>query len=397
MEYLKNFWNELKNPRWLWIALLLGIIVFVLLYISEGQFPNLPLSSGIVAFISAVIGVLLTAFAISAQLKLQSEAETQKDKGVEIFKQKIPVYKEFTSKLWELVYAFDDSNPDQLAKKFDVLKSLCFDKLVFFLKQNETKQLTGIIEKFDMKKSFDYHLPLICKITNLLQNSLDNNHENETYLKKLYNAFDDINKKDILEEKETKIPDRLQSPVQDITFWHFNMWGDEQLSAFKQGNWVLALIEYEENWRTNLLRQVKPNDVIFLFKRGGAGYIGAFKALDPPSKILELGTSYNHSDYEKYDIYNSIILDNKGDSATLASNILVEPIAYNYSGVGYYSVRRRTIERMNDKEAIKFLLNRFNGKDLDKNREAGKGKLDSDTNVKLNGNYFSEIIKYYNL
>src|SRR5690606_40346779 len=66
----------------------------------------------------------------------------------------------------------------------------------------------------------------------------------------------------------------------------------------------------------------------------------------------------SETEIAKFDIYEGL-----KDGASLCSNILVEPIAYNFKGVGYYTVRRRTIERMNDFEAVKFLLNRFNGKE----------------------------------
>jgi hypothetical protein len=54
---------------------------------------------------------------------------------------------------------------------------------------------------------------------------------------------------------------------------------------------------------------------------------------------------------------------------------------------------------MNDMVAVKFLLNRFNGKDLDTfpDRLSCKGKLDSETNIKLNNKYFSEIISKNNV
>jgi hypothetical protein len=294
-----------------------------------------------------------------------------------------------------MVYAFDvESNTNELARKYDELKVICFDKLVFFLKQDETEQLTKIIAKIDTKKPIDYNLPHICKITNILQNSLENKHENELYLKNLYDAFD---KKDIelkvekkIEEKEISISENVQLPKENITFWHFNMLDDTQLKAFKDENWLLSLIEYNEDWRTNLLKQVQENDVVFLFRRGGYGYIGAFRAKE--TKVftdVEWERLCNEGKYEKnahYDMYDAF-----ADGATSVANICVEPIAYNYNGVGYLTVRRRTIERMNDMEAVKFLLNKFSGKDLDDNQLAGKGKLDSETSLKLNDNYFSEV------
>lgn len=342
-------------------------------------------------FYGALIGVFITAIVTAFLLRGQTEGEVQKDKNIKIYEQKIPVFSEFVSKIWKMVYDVE-SNTKELEKKYDEVKLFCFDKLVFFLKQDETEKLAEIIEKIDTTKPIDYNLPHICKITNILQSSLENKHENASYLKKLYDAFDN---KDINPQKETNhttvaIKDNNINYA-NITFWHFTMLDDTQLKALKEGNWLLSLIEYDdEEWRTNLLKQVRENDVVFLFRRGGYGYIGAFRAKG--IKVLtkdDWNGKDEHFQQENacYDMYDAL-----DDGASFVSNILVEPLAYNYNGVGYLTVRRRTIERINDMEAVKFLLNRFNGKDLDENQLTGKGKLDSETPVELNDNYFSGIV-----
>ena len=85
----------------------------------------------------------------------------------------------------------------------------------------------------------------------------------------LYNAFDS-EKKEI--EQNQNIVLSQHNPALKIQFWQFSVLNEEQqIKAFKGGNWVLALIEYGEKWRTDLIEQVKEDDVIFLFKRGGAG------------------------------------------------------------------------------------------------------------------------------
>jgi hypothetical protein len=381
-----------KNlPYWIGAVIVLFVMCFVLLYFSETQYPTNFTSSGIVAIISAVIGVVLTAFAISIQLKQQSDAEVQKDKNIKIFEQKIRVYSEFTEKLWEM---FDDGNvTDEELKE---LRKICFRKLVFYLNGTQIKE---IAEQIDSMR--DTSRKAAGEITHILQNSIitDENKKSGDLIK-LFNSFD---KKEFAEKEEPEqgviiaqnqntIQEQQQTPT-DIQYWHFSiLYEDQQIKAFKGNNWVLSLIEYEEDWRTNLIRQVKPNDVIFLFKRGGAGYIGAFRALDPSAKILE-ADNYSDAECEKYDIYGAM-----PDGASYASNILVEPIAYNFKGVGYPSVPLKTISRMNNDYNINFLLNKFNGTDLDESRLAGKGKFDNDTEVKqLNENYFLEIIKNHNL
>ena len=159
--------------------------------------------------------------------------------------------------------------------------------------------------------------------------------------------------------------------------WHFNAWDGRQFEQFnnieKKEECELSLIEYEEDWRTNLVKQVKEGDRIMLFRRGGYGYVGAFKALgwrvfcfeDGKEEIqyfgeeLKIITEKDNKDrflkdVEKYDIYNS-----KEDGATLCSNLIVKPIAYVPEGVGNPGgVYRRTISRY-DSHYAQLLEERF--------------------------------------
>ena len=152
-------------------------------------------------------------------------------------------------------------------------------------------------------------------------------------------------------EETINTPKRLEQQA-----WHFSMWGDEQLEKLKEGFNELSLVEYGEQWRTNLVKQIKKNDVIMLFRRGGYGYIGAYQAVGwrvfnfeenqeeilmfgKDSQIIE-GEQYL-SDIKKYDIYKSC-----DDGATSCTNIIVAPIAFVEDGVGNPGgVYRRTISR----------------------------------------------------
>ena len=71
-------------------------------------------------------------------------------------------------------------------------------------------------------------------------------------------------------------------------FWHFAMWvAEQQINALREGVYELNLIEYNEDWRTNLIKQVKKDDLIFLFRSGGCGYMGVYRALG--WRIFEFG------------------------------------------------------------------------------------------------------------
>jgi multidrug transporter EmrE-like cation transporter len=64
-----------SNLHWAVGGIILAVVCFILLYFSELQMPTI--SSGIVAIISAIIGVALTVIVTSVLLNQQSK--TQKD------------------------------------------------------------------------------------------------------------------------------------------------------------------------------------------------------------------------------------------------------------------------------------------------------------------------------
>jgi hypothetical protein len=397
--------NFLKKYGYL-VTTIIGLLIlicFLLLLIPESQMPTVLQCSALVAIISAFLGVVMTvavtAILLDKQaatqkelLDKQSETESKKDKDMKIHEQKVHAFSAFTSKMWKMA---DDASDSELKNIYEELRLMCFDKLVFFLTQEEIEELTAVIGKIDNTRSIDFNLTHFCKITNILQSSLENKHENEVYLQKLYNAFDWTIIGQQNDGKHPEIADKVSDTnSSNITFWHFNVWGEEQIEAFKKGKWFLSLIEYDEDWRTGLLKQVKPDDIVFLYKRGGTGYIGAFKVSNPPNKIIQAKENYTQEEKEdiaEYDIYSAI-----EDGATLVSCILVEPIAYNFKGVGYLTVRRRTIEHMNDREAVKYLVEKFSNNSLNTEQEKGIGKLDETISIpNLNTDYFNRILTKY--
>lgn len=381
----KNLWMK-KNSKNFWLY---GIIAFSLLFIATAilfrifEIEILPSQ-----FYGALIGVVITAIITVFLLQGQTANEAQRDKDVRIFEEKIKVYSEFTEKMWAML---DDDEVTE--EELKMLRNICFSKLVFYLDNKQIEDIYDQIKSIDFENA-DTAMRAIGEITKILQSGVNSDDDiQSSSLLKLFNTFE----KKKFEEKNEEVINISENPahesINNVQYWHFNLLHEkQQIEAFKNGNWVLALIEYGQDWRTNLIKQVKPNDVIFLFKRGGLGYIGAFRALDPTFKILEEKQDYSNKEREKYDIYDGL-----KDGASLCSNILVEPIAYNFKGVGYKSVRRRTIERMNDMESVKFLLNKFNGNDLNDNQILGKDKLGNEIPVKLNNDFFREIIKKNNL
>ena len=388
-----------------------GIILAILFLFAPTiteTFKDIGLSSEIYC---ALIGVLITVLITALLLRRQSESEKQKEKDIKIYQKKLKIYSAFTSEMWATCAELQelDDFSEQFEKKMRELRTTCFNLLVFYLSDVQIKKITqhvtAILESSD-PEIFETLLPEKFKeITRILQKNLSETEKIEEGLltklfKKIFNkkqeTLVDLFKAFTAPSKERNESDN-DSPVptgtlngRKITFWHFNAWSDKQIKTFEEKNWVLNLIEYNENWRTNLLRQVKKDDVVFLYRRGGNGYIGAFKVTG--HKILTVGDvkELSPEDKEKFDIYGAL-----EDGASYSSNLSVNPIAYNWKGVGYLSVRRRTIERMNDMESVRFLLNKFNGNDLTPDKKEGMDKFENGKVVKLERNEFEKIYSTY--
>jgi hypothetical protein len=410
IQELQDNTSKIMKKYFVAISVVIGFVAFIGIAIVTNLFSSADLPVQISgALLEAVITALITYFLLSGQ----TSQEKERDKDVRIFEEKVTVYSEFSEKLWGMITDDNEVSNEELIE----LRKLCFSKLVFYLNDAQIKCISDEIRQIDI--AAERSIGRIARITQILQENLQNgsnsfinksqgslslrnkttnNNLIETRQQLLSELFNSFNREEVSLKDELIVIE--SDNIRPIQYWHFNLLGDEQLKSFENNNWVLALIEYGESWRTNLIKQVKPNDVIFLFRRGGYGYIGAFKALDDPTyKILEFSKidTYTKDYIDKYDIYNGL-----NDGATLCSNLLVEPIAFNPLGVGTWSVRRRTIERMNDFEAVKFLLNRLNGKGKDKDgnelsekhlKSFGKLNIDSKNEIKLDIEYFKQVLK----
>ncbi len=397
-----------KLPYWMPILLTLFGICFVLLCFSDGAFPASFKSTGIAAVISTVIGVVLTVTVTATLLDKQSQSqkelldsEAQKDKEIKIFQEKARVYSEFIKQIWAM---FDEEITNDKLKK---LRAICFQELVFYLNGEQIKNISTCLWKIKPDENKDVTRRAISKITKILEENIDPDIKIQSgQLELLYNSFT----VDYKGYPEYLFTTREQKP--GTSFWHFNMLGDEQIEAFKNNNWMLSLIEHGEDWRMKRMKEIKPDDVIFLFTRG-AGYIGAFRAFrsfradykEDTSKNIEFDkqliilaeSDYRQSDNNsRYDIYKGL-----SDGATLVSTIIVEPIAYNYKGIGLgeTEITSETICEITDSSEINSLLKGFAGNfyDNDKQKEiykSGCGKLNEEKIIQhINSTDFEKILK----
>lgn len=169
--------------------------------------------------------------------------------------------------------------------------------------------------------------------------------------------------------------------------WHFCELNTEQLDYISKGGNELSLIEYGEYKRTNLVKQVKTNDVVFLF-RGNWKYAGAFVAKgwrvfeydenrnvmeytsDGIDKVVVKGDKVSiesvKDELAKYDIYKSYLDSN----STSCANVVVDMVSFIPEGVeNPNTTYRKTISRYYWEYAVR-LMDKFAEKETDqKNKD----------------------------
>jgi hypothetical protein len=324
-------------------------------------------------------------------LKGQSSAAEEKERAIKIFEKKLMVYSNFMEHLWEM---FSDSKVT--SEELTNLRNISFKQLVFFLDNEQIQSITeqmkaiandetgGIKEAAQITYTLKNNLGLVSKEKPRKEGQKD-------VLIDLFRSFKPSDDKNTSAESKTAAAPSpaLDSSQQSFegkdgsrtTYWHFAMYNEEQIKVLKKDNGkeetILGFFEGGASWRTEYARRVKKDDVIFLFRRGGAGYIGAFRAKEP--KVFEWAEY--EKDFENFDVRYDMYGCFADGSADYLANIIARPLAFNYKGVGCKSPRRKTIEPINDIEAVNYLLTRFSGNELDAEQQKGMNKLESDKPV----------------
>lgn len=392
-----------KDILWWSILAIVLIILTIIVYTVNGNLWAVQVLS---ACLGAVITIIATRLLLSSQSKIDKErrseeheekrkydelrrkAEDEAKRKYEIYNAKLKVYSDFVSNMYEAL-----SNNLITESELLNIRTKLFGQVSFYIHNKDV--LDSI--KNELDKVNDYTDDRIMSnvfagITSILQKDLREDWpDTKKDVSALWEKFEEIMAKtkkqeykestlepnaisEDADQQEEKSPDMLKRLEEQS--WHFIMWSDEQLVKLKEGFKELSLVEYEGIiWRTNLIKQVGEGDIIMLFRRGGYGYVGAFKAIGwrvfyfeenreevqlfGKEKQVIMGEQYL-SDIKVYDIYNS-----KEDGATTCANIIVEPIAFVENGVGNPGgVYRRTISRY-DSHYAWLLMERFNNATTD--------------------------------
>ena len=351
----------------------------------------------VAACLGAVITALITAMLLKEQSKQQillNEREEAKDKNIKIYESKIAVYSDFVSKMWKTIE--DDIVEEQELRD---LRGEAFRKLVFYL---NNKNISVLAEKVAQIKLYDPNdetadiqtirrdnINAFSEITKILQDDLKQDELDkadassitklwlqfnlapiedkqnvpaipqtqepviQTQSEEVHSATDSITSE--VEVEEPKYPHVIKKQT-----WHFNAWdANKQIKALSEGLKELSLVEYGEVWRTNLVKQVNLGDIAFLFRTGGAGYIGAYEVTgwrvftkegDTWKEVIKTAEGKREitdqaqvlADLTKSDIYGSA-----DDGSSSVANLIVNPIVQCKNwGVSYPGgVYRRTISR----------------------------------------------------
>ena len=371
-------------------------IYLAIIIVIVGIFALLPkiFSSHEMLFqiIAVVLSVLFTAVVTNSLLTAQSQSEENKEKNIKIHENRIKAYSSFMQKMWGVL---DDDTI--LKDEINSLRADLLDNLIFYLDNDQLKVILAALDdlykgvnedKPDDSKKREYIKFATIVADNLkvaVSTSTQENKITDTELiLKLWTVFSNIenlfpDKEEIGDTKVTSVvleqpkeehsedstsssSDRISKRL-NAQAWHFCGYGTEQLDYLESGGNELSLVEYGEYWRTDLVKQVKLNDIVFLF-RGNKRYSGAYLAkgwrvfvYDEQRNVEEITSPGIEkrvvkegkvsidsvaAELAKYDIYQSYLDQN----STSCANIIVDELSYFRDGVtNPNTTYRKTISR----------------------------------------------------
>jgi hypothetical protein len=356
----------------LWLLLSFFIVLTIVVYFTYDIWAVQVLS----ACLGAIITIIATRLLLSSQSKIEEQrrdAEDDAKRRFEIYNAKLKVYSDFVSKMYDIL---SDNKIDE--NEILDLRTRIFGQVSFYANGDILESINNELKNVENYRDTAKMQRIFANIASILQRDLRKDWPvNVQSAYNLWDTFDGLLDNSVSSEavitnkKEENISNGVVTTETTLSeekiiginkgFWHFAMWGaEEQINALRKGVYELNLVEYEEDWRTNLIKQVQKDDLIFLFRSGGWGYMGVYRAVG--WRIFEFGENgacketvnyFNEGtkeitdncqiekDLEQSDIYRS-----REDGADLCSSIIVEPLAFSRYGIGNPGgVYRRTISR----------------------------------------------------
>ena len=369
------------------VAIIIVVVIVILLafYLIEGPSAGFSLQQCIGIILAAALSGAVTLLLLRGQNDVleqqrvseaeiaaaKAKGEAEKDKDVKIYSSKIMAFSLFNKAVWQ--NDLDTTDSAVFVKTLDTIRKELFGKVLLYLDSAEIDEIVDIVKK----RGEGRDLPrILSSIVSILNNNADKTLSDESETKcndeafsqscqDLWDAFSDwIHSYESVPEEEAQETEKNEVETVEEkpwTFnaqaWHFCMLSSLQTDQMKKNNlYELSLVEYGQTWRTGLVKQVKPGDIVFLF-RGSKRYLGVYKAIG--WRVLyyskdEQGQEYVREEVsegikkkvvlegdtalmwdnavnerlKQYDFYCSF-----GDGATSCANVVVEELSFVPDGV----------------------------------------------------------------
>lgn len=386
-------WGTLRIVGISFIAVLILLVAF---YWIGGSSTGFTLQQFIGILVAAALSGVVTLLLLMGQTEImrkQREGEAKKDKDVKIYSNKIAAFSSFNKNVWQ--NDLDATDPVKTIETIKTIRKELFSKVILYLDSSEINSIVGIVKQHGSQQ-----LPVILSsIVGILNKNADETlsddssslGEDSDYNQSCQTLWDEfsnwINSGDEnpvdenLEEKKEETPSVEQQTGPEKTFslqpWHFSMWDLSQIDYLREGSNEISLVEYGQDWRTNQVKQIKPDDIVFLF-RGNWRYSGVYKAIGwrvfyydtdaegrrivteetsagIPKIVVPNGTAFIADVEDKlkeHDIYESF----RDNTSTSCANAVVDALSFVPDGVETPNTTyRRTISRYDRTYAIRLL------------------------------------------
>lgn len=305
---------------------------------------------------NSAIGAIITAIITVILLRHQSQSEELRDRNVKVFEEKSEKFSQFISLLWDKWSDFK-IEPHEIE---DVRKAFYRDVYIYL----PGKTLAAVADHFDRLRPYvgcDLDKPKqesarseIFGIINLLKAEIGLHSARDSSPDQIHSALNKIDGafEALIERSEDVNESSKLLAVSGIidddvpvggTFWHFIAYNDQNQRELLHNLSVLVLgdSDGEGDNRTRRLQTIQKGDLIFMYSKG-FGYVGCFQAVDQGKSIP---------------MEERVFIKDEGfEGQVEVSELALLP---NEDGIRPTSVRRRTLERMYDRDAIVHLLKGF--------------------------------------
>ncbi len=367
------------------IIIVVVIVILLAFYLIEGPSAGFSLQQFIGIILAAALSGAVTLLLLRGQNDVleqqrvseaeiaaaKAKGEAEKDKDVKIYSSKIMAFSLFNKAVWQ--NDLDTTDSAVFVKTLDTIRKELFGKVLLYLDSTEIDEIVDIVKKRGEGRDLPRILSSIVSILNnnadrTLSEGAETKGDDDAFsqsCQKLWDEFsnwihsyDSVPEEEVQETEKNEVETVEEKPwTFNAQAWHFCMLSSLQTDQMKKNNlYELSLVEYGQTWRTGLVKQVKPGDIVFLF-RGSKRYLGVYKAIG--WRVLyyskdEQGLEYVREEVsegiqkkvvlegdtalmwdnavnerlKQYDFYCSF-----GDGATSCANVVVEELSFVPDGV----------------------------------------------------------------